>query len=187
MIAGIDYSLSSPCICIANERKPFSFESCKFLCMVKSKRLPSQIKNIKIIQNYDSFYPQMHRYQYLASNTACFCVRNGVQTVLIEDYAFAAHGRVFHIGENCGIMKNLLSLYGVQMETAAPATIKKFATGKGNANKNDLFEKFNEETGVNLLDLLKLKKTKHLPAPVTDIVDAYNLCHYYYQRKRNVA
>ena len=52
--------------------------------------------------------------------------------------------------------------------------IKKYATGKGNANKEVMYEAFNAEllTPPDLKTILKPKSTK-LTSPVTDIVDAY--------------
>ncbi len=64
------------------------------------------------------------------------------ETVYIEDYAFAATGRVFHIGEHCGILKYVLQQNGIKVEVVPPTVIKKFATGKGNADKEKMTQAF---------------------------------------------
>ena len=55
-----------------------------------------------------------------------------------------------------------------------PTVIKKYATGKGNANKEVMYDAFNAEllTPPDLKTSLKPKATK-LTSPVTDLVDAY--------------
>jgi Holliday junction resolvasome RuvABC endonuclease subunit len=62
--------------------------------------------------------------------------------VCIEDYAFNATGRVFHIGENTGILKHYLDLRDIKYIPVPPTVIKKFATGKGNADKYKMVDAF---------------------------------------------
>ena len=56
----------------------------------------------------------------------------------------------------------------------APSVIKKFATDKGNANKELMLGAFQEDTGVNLGLLLD----SSVKSPITDIADAYFICKY---------
>ena len=56
----------------------------------------------------------------------------------------------------------------------APSVIKKFATDKGNANKELMLGAFQEDTGVNLEVLLD----SSVKSPITDIADAYFICKY---------
>ena len=55
-----------------------------------------------------------------------------------------------------------------------PTVIKKYATGKGNANKDLMYESFTAEllTPPDLQKSLQ-PKSKKLSNPVTDLVDAY--------------
>lgn len=56
--------------------------------------------------------------------------------VLIEDYAFSAAAAHAHeLGELGGAVKVALHEAGQPYVLVAPASLKKFATGKGNANK----------------------------------------------------
>ena len=57
---------------------------------------------------------------------------------------------------------------------ATTIVIKKFATDKGNANKELMLEAFEKDTGVNL-ELLFDTKSK---SPITDVADAYFVCKY---------
>ena len=60
-----------------------------------------------------------------------------------------------------------------------PTVIKKYATGKGNANKEIMYDAFCAEilTPPDLKSRLTPKSTK-LRNPVTDIVDSYFICKY---------
>lgn len=55
--------------------------------------------------------------------------------VLIEDYAFSRGGHAHEIGELGGVMKNQLIELSQAYLLVGPSALKKFATGKGNANK----------------------------------------------------
>jgi hypothetical protein len=54
--------------------------------------------------------------------------------------------------------------------------IKKFATGKGNANKEALQEVFLKETGYNIKE--KFNMTEKQWNPSSDIIDSYFICKY---------
>ena len=60
-----------------------------------------------------------------------------------------------------------------------PTVIKKYATGKGNANKEIMYDAFCAEilTPSDLKSRLT-PKSKKLRNPVTDIVDSYFICKY---------
>jgi crossover junction endodeoxyribonuclease RuvC len=95
--------------------------------------------------------------------------------VFIEDYAYSATGKVFHIAENMAILKNMLVQTGIKYTMISPTAIKKFATGKGNANKEKMYESFKNETGRDLEKEFELRCDKN---PISDIVDSYWLCKY---------
>lgn len=95
--------------------------------------------------------------------------------VAIEGYAMGAKGKVFHIAESTGSLKTGLFLLGKETRTFSPSRIKKYATDKGNANKEAMFDAFTAETGVDLKEILTPKRST-LGNPVTDIIDAYYIC-----------
>lgn len=57
---------------------------------------------------------------------------------VIEDYAMGAKGRTFDIGELGGIVKLEAWTYKVNILRVPPSSLKMFATGKGNADKNQV-------------------------------------------------
>ena len=176
-IAGIDYSLTSPAICVAkiidNEVK---FENCKFHFLKQNKSHKS-LGKVFFAYDYPEYTDDIDRFSKLASWTI-ECIRwydGRVNRVYLEGYAFAATGRVFNIAENTGILKKQLREAGFKYTTIPPTVIKKHATGKGNANKDLMYETFLSETQVDLRSQLSPKSTK-ISNPVSDIVDAYYIC-----------
>jgi len=95
----------------------------------------------------------------------------------IEGYSMASKGRVFEIAEHAGMLKFFLHHYEVPYELVPPTTVKKFATGKGNADKPKMHEAFVNETGVNLMEKMFPSRTG-VSSPVSDIVDAYYITKY---------
>ena len=74
----------------------------------------------------------------------------GSEQVALEDYAYGAKGRVFHIAENTGILKYKLWQQSIPLDVIQPTRVKKLASGKGNASKQEMFEAFVKETGTDL-------------------------------------
>ena len=95
------------------------------------------------------------------------------EKVFLEDYAYAATGRVFHIAENAGILKYKLSKF--KTETIPPTVIKKFATGRGNASKDDMLDAWKKEDNT-------FKLIQETGNPASDIIDAYFICKYGYEQ-----
>ena len=55
-----------------------------------------------------------------------------------------------------------------------PSVIKKFATDKGNANKELMLDAFEKDTAANLAKIFDTTSK----SPVSDIADAYFICKY---------
>ena len=91
--------------------------------------------------------------------------------VFIEGYSFGSKGQaVFQIAENCGILKYRLQQLKIQYDTVVPSVVKKGATGKGNADKDLMYEHFTKETNI---DLKKIFDTEKVGNPISDIADSY--------------
>jgi hypothetical protein len=60
-----------------------------------------------------------------------------------------------------------------------PTVVKKFASGKGNADKDRMYEAFVKETGAELMKEIS-PDSKKVASPVSDIVDSYFICKYAY-------
>jgi Holliday junction resolvasome RuvABC endonuclease subunit len=174
-IAGIDYSLRGPAICVFDGDKRFTFKDCKFYFLTHVKKREGQFLSNIFGTLFDEYTNESQRYDQIsqwALNIVSRC-----ELACIEDYAFAAKGKVFHIGENTGILKWKMWRNDLPFETVPPSLVKKFATGRGNAKKEEMYNSFVNETGVNLHSLLT-PDLNSIKSPISDIVDAYYICKY---------
>ena len=172
MIAGLDYSMTSPAMCLSNY--DFNYENCIFSYLTTSKKYDVQFGNItgKLL---DYSY-NIQRYDLIAIHFLDMMLDYGVQKCYIEGYSMGSKGRIFDIAENTGIFKHSAWRFGIDVITVAPTAIKKFATGKGNANKEKMQDAFINETGVNLKEQLNMTEKQWNPS--SDIIDAYYVCKY---------
>lgn len=176
VIAGIDYSMTSPSICVYNgDLGKFNFNQCRFYFLTDRKKFSTSfLHNIK--GEEFAFYSGDYMRFDTISDWAMKYLR-GVDRVCIEGYAFGAKGKVFHIAENTGILKYKIFQAQIPLEVASPSTVKKLATGKGNATKDDMHSSFYRETGTDLIFALTPGKTE-CTSPVSDIVDSFYVCKY---------
>ena len=66
-----------------------------------------------------------------------------VQSIIYEDYAMGGKtnkGRLFSIGELGGVLKTLAWERGMDVLLVPPSSLKLFATGKGNADKEEVMD-----------------------------------------------
>ena len=181
-IAGVDYSLTSPAICVwkAEDDRLFDFDSCDLYYLETAQRLKRA--NIGILNLHPEPYPDWETEEQrhdLLSDWAMSCIQ-GCE-VFIEGYAFATSGKshVRSVAENTGLLKHKMYKAKQAFTSIPPSVIKKYATGKGNANKDLMYDAFSKEcvTPVDLQKTLRPKSTK-LTNPTTDIVDSYWICKY---------
>ena len=194
MKIGIDYSLSSPGVCVNTSEEEFRYEDCKFYYLTNTKKYEGTFKEeiafgtsvVEYIGTpHKPYSSEPERYNNIA-NWVIDIIKSQPQLMIgklwekhpiiqIEDYSFGSTGRVFHIAENLGLLKYKLKMEcGWDYTLLAPSVIKKFATDKGNANKELMLGAFQEDTGVNLEVLLD----SSVKSPITDIADAYFICKY---------
>ena len=193
MKIGIDYSLSSPGICVNTSEEEFRYEDCKFYYLTNTKKYEGTFKEKMAFGTsaveyigapHRPYSSEPERYNNIA-NWAIDIIKlygdakTGINrinpTIQIEDYSFGSTGRVFHIAENLGLLKYKLKIEcGWDYTLLAPSVIKKFATDKGNANKEMMLSAFQEDTGVNLAELFD----SSVKSPITDVADAYFICKY---------
>ena len=77
------------------------------------------------------------------------------EIAVIEGYAFGIrHGMSFSIGELGGIIKKNLFESDISYYTVAPPSLKKFITGKGRCDKNEIMKEVYKKWNVDL-------KTEH--------------------------
>ena len=186
-IAGIDYSLTSPCICVCDiQNEKFDFNNCEFHFFAQTKhQLQLPHKNL-FSYSPIKYTTESERYNKLSEWVLDIFSTNFIKTnVYFEDYAFAATGRVFHIAENVGVLKHKFWQQNIKYETFAPTTIKKTATGKGSSSKRDMYESFVEQTEFDFRKDLAPNSTE-IGNPVSDIVDSYFICKHGYEQKEKI-
>ena len=193
MKIGIDYSLSSPGVCVNTSEGEFRYEDCKFYYLTNTKKYEGTFKEkmafgtsaVEYIGTpHRPYSSEPERYNNIANwaidiiklyGDATTGMNRITPTIQIEDYSFGSTGRVFHIAENLGLLKYKLKIEcGWDYTLIAPSVIKKFATDKGNANKELMLGAFQEDTGVNLEVLFDTKSK----SPISDVADAYFICKY---------
>ena len=179
-IVGIDYSLNSPAICIAGDN--FDFSKCSFHFLTsKKKHIGKFGKNIFGYEIKDYKTP-IERFTNISTWALDIIHKHKTDTakVFIEGYSFGSKGQaVFQIAENCGILKYRLQLSpSILYDTVVPSVVKKFASGKGNADKQLMYDSFKEHTKQDLLKMFDMGKLNN---PVTDIVDSYYIAKVGYE------
>jgi Holliday junction resolvasome RuvABC endonuclease subunit len=170
---GIDYSLSSPCVCIHEGVGEFNISNCSFYYLTSTKKYEG-VNGILNGQLHLDYTSDEQRYDQITSWVLTLLREN--DSICIEGYSMASTGRVFNIAENAGLLKHYLWKQDYKFSVVPPTVIKKFATGKGNANKEKLQEFFVEETGVNIKYILNMMEKQWNPS--SDIIDSYYLCKY---------
>lgn len=174
--AGIDYSMTCPSITVGCGK---DFKKCKsfFLYKPSSKkdsRKGIYNKNIFGIDQLD-YTSQEERFDIISDWAMSILRRFKVTEVCIEDYAMASKGRVFHIAENTGVLKNKLYKEGIKIYTVSPMTAKKFFSTKGNATKEIMHDSFQAKTSVDISSVFDQNKDK---SPTSDTVDSYAMYLY---------
>jgi Holliday junction resolvasome RuvABC endonuclease subunit len=174
---GIDYSMTSPAVCLFNGEEWYA----RFLTQTE-KHLTHRVYESKLgaFEVHGDPYPpyttQEQRFNGIA-DWVMDLLDDVSAKVVIEDYAMGARGRVFHIAENCGLLKHKIWKSGMKFDTLAPTALKKFATGKGNSDKNVMHSRFVEDTGIDLMKEMT-PNAKDCGNPVSDIVDAFYLARW---------
>lgn len=113
-IVGIDPSLTGTAVCVAGQ-EPVRFTS----------------------QPAEGTWGRIHRFSMLAAQAAKEVPNESL--IMLEGYSFGSKGRaVTDLAEYGGILRLLLKDTGSAIVEVAPHLLKKFATGKGNSDKEAL-------------------------------------------------
>lgn len=190
IIAGIDYSLTCPSICVYNtEEGQFSLKTCRFYFNQQSSTNKIRAKRYETLNSLNIFESirfsndnETIRYYLLADWALSVLISENVDTVSLEAYALGATGRVFNIAEATGILKHYLFTLGIHVYTFPPSQNKKIFSGKGNANKALMIDTFNQIHGINIAEQLGHKKD-FTGSPVSDIVDSYSLINTFLKER----
>lgn len=172
IVVGIDYSMTCPAASMFSSSDQTFADVKMFYIHGTQRRCP--VPNIHQVC-YLVPDSQEERFDFLSSQFVSWIMAHTIGNevvVYVEDYAFNARGKVFHIGENTGLLKHKLWKNGIECRVVPPTVVKKFATGRGNADKVAMYLAFMKKTGV---DLKKEFKTKMagVGSPFGDLADAY--------------
>ena len=168
--AGIDYSTTSPSICIKVE------DNYDVHFLTQKKTLAEEYWHEPFLF-FGRYLPELQgieRYTFICKWAMDVIASYDVQCVFMEDYAFGAQGRVFNIGENTGILKQSLYRRDIPYYTIPPTVIKKYATGKGTANKKKMLDNFLTYTGVDVQQVMNYAGDN----PISDIVDSFYILEW---------
>ena len=178
-MAGIDYSMTCPSVTISKFTPEFSYKNCTQYFLTDNKKFQkcwdNQIFGNKMPNDYSC---AEERFDNLSNFFIGIMKGYNVTDVAIEDYSMGSRGRVFHIAENTGILKHKVwKSFGISIKYYAPTHIKMFACGKGkgNANKDVMYNQFQTETLVDLREKLAYT-SETIGSPIADLVDSYFVC-----------
>ena len=172
IIAGIDYSMSCPSLCIFDTELDFTFQNCDFYYLIDKKTKIIEEGNIHG-EYYSKDSENVKRFDHISDWAITILKNQKVTHVYLEGYSMGSRGRVFHIAENTGVLKQKIYKEGITCEVVPPSTWKKEVVGKGNADKQHVYESMN-------VDLKPIFKSKSITSPINDIADSYFICKYGY-------
>ena len=172
-IAGIDYSMTLPCICL-HDRHGYDFH---YLTTQKKYHLSLETDDFTVTGHVMPLYDDdLDRWDKISKWAMDVMQDWSIDLCVLEDYSFASTGRTFQIGEHFGLLKYKMKRSIIPFVTVPPTVLKKFATGKGNAKKEQMYEAFVEQTGFDIRKELGI--TRKLASPETDCIDAYFIAQY---------
>lgn len=180
---GVDLSLTSPAVCVFSG-DTFDVQSCKFFYLTDKKKFELHIPTSPTVSGdmFPLYNSDQQRYDNIASWVLNLATVNNATHVFIEDYSFGSTGRVFNIAENCGLLKHKLWSNKIPFTTIPPTVIKKYATGKGNSNKEVLQDHFKQKTGLDIKALLGMTDKQWNPS--SDIIDSFFICGCGYEAEQ---
>jgi Holliday junction resolvasome RuvABC endonuclease subunit len=173
-VAGVDYSLSCPAIFLETGIGFFRTNIKKYF---SDWSLGSPLQFHIRGSLHSEYTCEEERYNQIAQWVLQILKEHDITEVYLEDYSYGSSGKVFHIAENTGTLKHILWKENIKINLVAPTAVKKFATGKGNADKWTMHEQFKKDTGINLSN--KITPDRVVASnPVNDIVDSYYILKY---------
>lgn len=181
IIAGIDYSMTSPGMTIADTKKPFVFQNVHMFYLTDKTSLAKSFGNVHGFKYPEWTCPE-ERYFKVASQFMEIMKKLGVEQVMIESYSYGSVGNTLNLAENMSVLKLMLWQAGVRYHTMAPSSVKKMATGNGRADKAEMIKKFYETSGCTktINEVIGLKSDKIDTKPIDDLIDSWHLAKAFY-------
>jgi len=180
-IAGIDWSIAGPSICIHPKDMAWDLSNCKFLTIDNVKKNQGFWFNdkIEVLSPIKVYSYDIERFSIIADKFITFLNKNNCEFALFEAYAYGGSGKVFNLAESTGLMKHALTTNNISWSGETPPVFKKYATGKGNSNKDIMHDFFVKDTGV---DFIKMFNQTKLKSPADNLVDSYFICKYQHEQ-----
>lgn len=182
-VLGIDYSLNCPALCLVDTESP------GILRWYVNYRKPGNayppIPEVEWVHSQVS--GDIARFIELAEWVCSVvdCVKP--DAIAMEDYAFGASGNITKLAENAGLCK--VELYKrfpkIPFVLVGPTQMKKYATTKGNAKKELIWECFAKKfPQYDAWPKLCHPKAVSLGSPCADIADSYYIAEYVREKTR---
>lgn len=170
MFVGIDPSINSTGICIIKNEKTTFYN-------IKPRLTKKEIEIILPDNFFFVTYDKTESREEIHKTTNFINIADRIEEIVatqddephivIEGIAYgSSSSSVCDLAGLNHIIRERLIKYDI--EVVPPAQIKKFATGKGNANKDKMIERFEEDYGNGLDTLVK----------IDDLADAYWMAKY---------
>ena len=173
--AGLDYSMTSPAITVGPSK---DFKKCKtFYYTNDKKKVGNSSLGIYGMQQHPWETPE-ERFDLISEWALSILKKFKVTNACIEGYSMGSKGNISGICENGGLMKHKMWKNNIQFTTPAPTQIKKYFCGKGNGNKELMYDAFFEQTKISILDDPLYNSLSKDSNPISDIVDSYALLCY---------
>jgi len=178
-IIGIDYSLTSPAICINIDGDA----GLMFYYLTNKKKWTGMMSEEIVGYEHKEWKDPIQRFKYISDFALDLITPLINPIVYIEGYSFGSKGQgLFQIAENCGILKYRLLEENIGYNTVVPSVVKKGATGKGNADKDMMYNAFVSDTNI---DLKTIFETEKVGNPISDIADSYFIQKVGYENSKS--
>ena len=166
-IIGIDYSLTSPAVCVNIDGDA----GLMFYYLTNKKKWTGTMSEEIVGYAHKEWTDPIQRFKYISDFALDIISPLLNPKIYIEGYSYGSKGQgLFQIAENCGILKYRLQEEQLPYATVVPSVVKKGATGKGNADKEMMYNAFVSETNI---DLKTIFDTEKVGNPISDIADSY--------------
>lgn len=175
---GMDWSMSSPGVCVitTTDNGEIDWDRTRMFGLVHTKKGHIEAPHVSLMRYDDVVFHNdyVRRFNDLARwGLECALTFGIPDVVAIEDYAYTKNGRVFHIGENGGILKIRLIEAGLDPIVVGPKVVKQVGTGSGNATKNAMYDAFAERFPfIDICGEMNYTKSS-VTNPLEDIIDAF--------------
>jgi Holliday junction resolvasome RuvABC endonuclease subunit len=176
-VAGLDLSLRCPALTIIFPTTEPSYivpwKFCKSYYLTDKKSMAKHSGTItgELFGAWDS---DGERYETISEWVCNTLNKHNVKHIGIEGYAYSRnYSSLTMLAENLGLLKYFLYKNSITYDLYTPSSIKKCASGSGNADKNMMVDSFIIDTGFDIMAEFGRTKRDKVVSPIHDIADSY--------------